>query len=210
MARRRTSRILPVVLVLIAIVIATAVLISLAKAVFLGDNNGSKPKKEESSLTIDPAAALLDTAADRSVSLIASGPIVAQENFRSYQIVIGPSSRKLILYEGYLGTVVDSIEYSNNITAYAEFVNALYKANLVAGVPIHEEMDRDGICATGEFYEFDLLKDYNRELVARYWTSTCGGSPGTLKANARQIIDLFIVQVPEARQTLKKINIYGG
>lgn len=212
MAKKRLakSRALPLILVLIAIAITIAVLISLARAFFLPNSN-DKEVNPESSLVLDPTKALLDTSADRSVSLVASGPIVAQENFRSYQILISPSSRKLILYEGYLDTVVDSIELSNNVQAYTQFVNALNRANLTAGNPLKEDDNlRLGVCATGEFYQFDVLKNYNNEVDARYWTSTCSGSPGTLKANARQIIDLFVVQIPGAKSTLKNINVYSS
>ena len=211
MARRKSSRILPLVLVLVAIAIAIAVLISLARAIFLPSDS---KKNNDDSLTsqtqsLDPTAALLDTSADRSVSLIASGPIVAQENFRSYQITITPSERKLILYEGYLGTVVDSQSLDNNVNAYGQFVGALNLAGLTAAkTPEDLKDNRQGVCATGEYYQFDLLKNYNKDLVYRYWTSTCSGSSGTLKANAEQIIDLFVRQIPEARTILKNINVY--
>ena len=118
MARRKSNRILPLVLVLIAIAIAIAVLISLARAVFLpSENNDNQSTGQTQTQALDPTAALIDASADRSVSLVASGPIVANENFRSYQILVSPSSRKLILYEGYLGRVVDSIDLDTKIFA---------------------------------------------------------------------------------------------
>ena len=211
MARRKSNRILPLVLVLIAIAIAIAVLISLARAVFLpSENNDNQSTGQTQTQALDPTAALIDTSADRSVSLVASGPIVANENFRSYQILVSPSSRKLILYEGYLGRVVDSIDLDNNVNAYTQFVNALNLAGLTAAkIPDDLKDNRQGVCATGEYYQFDLNKNYDKDLVARYWTSTCSGSTGTLKADAKQIIDLFVVQIPDARTILKDINVYS-
>ena len=211
MARRKSNRILPLVLVLIAIAIAIAVLISLARAVFLpSENNDNQSTGQSQTQALDPTAALIDTSADRSVSLVASGPIVANENFRSYQILVSPSSRKLILYEGYLGRVVDSIDLDNNVNAYTQFVNALNLAGLTAAkIPDDLKDNRQGVCATGEYYQFDLNKNYDKDLVARYWTSTCSGSTGTLKADAKQIIDLFVVQIPDARTILKDINVYS-
>ena len=211
MARRKSNRILPLVLVLIAIAIAIAVLISLARAVFLpSENNDNQSTDQTQTQALDPTAALIDTSADRSVSLVASGPIVANENFRSYQILVSPSNRKLILYEGYLGRVVDSIDLDNNVNAYTQFVNALNLAGLTAAkIPDDLKDNRQGVCATGEYYQFDLNKNYDKDLVARYWTSTCSGSQGTLKADAKQIIDLFVVQIPDARTILKDINVYS-
>lgn len=208
MARRKSSRILPLVLVLVAIAIAIAVLISLARAILL-PKDSSNDNSTVQTQALNPTDELLNTEADRSVSLIASGPIVAQENFRSYQITITPSERKLILYEGYLGTVVDSQSLDNNVNAYGQFVGALNLAGLTAAkTPEDLKDNRQGVCATGEYYQFDLLKNYNKDLVYRYWSSTCSGSPGTLKANAEQIIDLFVRQIPEARTILKNINVY--
>ena len=209
MARRKSPRILPLVLVLAAIAIAVAVLISLARAIFLPSDNSKNDKDTSQSQTLNPTKELLNTESDRSVSLVASGPIVAQENFRSYQIIITPSERKLILYEGYLGTVVDSQSLDNNVNAYGQFVGALNLAGLTAAkTPEDLKDNRQGVCAIGEYYQFDLLKSYNKDLVFRYWSSTCPGSSGTLKANAEQIIDLFVRQIPDARTILKNINVY--
>ena len=83
MARRKSSRILPLVLVLVAIAIAIAVLISLARAILL-PKDSSNDNSTVQTQALNPTDELLNTEADRSVSLIASGPIVAQENFRSY------------------------------------------------------------------------------------------------------------------------------
>ena len=211
MTRRKSPRIIPVILVLIAIAIAVAVLISVARYLFLPRADDNKNDKADTAVVLTPRESLLDTSADRSVSLIASGPIVAQENFRSYQITIGPSQRKLVLYEGYLGAVVDTLELGNNVNAYTQFVYALDKAGLANGEPLNEDDGhRMGVCATGEFYQFDLLKNYNKDLIARFWTSTCSGSKGTLDANPRQVIDLFVQQIPGARSILRNINVYAS
>lgn len=211
MARRKTNRMLPMILVLLAIALAIAVLISVARAIFLPSSDGKNDKKPVETLIVDPQEALLNTSADRGVSLVARGPIVAQEAFRSYKMVITPSSRKLTLYEGYLDTVVDTWELSNNLKAYTQFVYALDKAGLTAGTPLGDDKnDTRGVCATGEIYSFSLLKDYQKESVANYWTSTCSGSPGSLKASAKQLIDLFVVQIPESREILKNVNVYSS
>jgi len=45
--------------------------------------------------------ALLKTSDGYMVSLSVRGPIVADEDFRSYEIVISPNMRELSVYEGY-------------------------------------------------------------------------------------------------------------
>lgn len=83
----------------------------------------------------------------------------------------------------------------NNTAAYTQFVNALDKANLVVGTPFPDEQNSvAGICATGNVYEFSLLSAGQAEETL--WTSTCGGSPGSLKANTNQLSQLFLNQIP--------------
>src|SRR5690606_34333620 len=76
---------------------------------------------------------LLNTSVNRSVSMTVRGPIVADEDFRSYQIVISPDSRQFRAFTGYLDVITDSETLPNNTAAYDQFVNALDKANLSVG-----------------------------------------------------------------------------
>src|SRR5690606_5138366 len=104
--------------------------------------------------------ALLDTTAGSAVSMTVRGPIVADENFRSYTIVVTPNSRDMKTYTGYLGTVLKHEKLGNNTAAYDEFVHALDKANMSAGKQLSDEKnDVRGICATGRVFEFATLKN---------------------------------------------------
>lgn len=189
MANYRTSRVLPTILTIIIIIIAIAGLVALARLIFGGGDSASNQildKSEEN---------LLSTSVDRSVSMTVRGPIIADEDFRSYSITVTPTSRDFRAYTGYLDVITNSQTLSNNTAAYGQFVNALNKANLVAGDPF--EGDRNnvlGICATGKVYEFRLLNNNKEEEML--WTSTCSGSPGSLKASASQLSALFLNQIP--------------
>lgn len=134
------------------------------------------------------------------------GPIVADENHNSYRITITPSSRNLATYQGYLGAQIDAVTLGNNVAAYREFVNALDKANLPVGTQFEAENDSTlGICATGRVYEYEIIN--GDSTVKRLWTSTCKGSPGSLKASADQLTNLFVNQIPDARTLLREISI---
>ncbi len=201
MASYKKSRVLPTVLTIVVIIVAIVGLVSLARALFFGGSSSTNQVQVDTS-----RQALLDTTVGSAVTMTVRGPIVADENFRSYKIIITPSSRDMKTYTGYLGTVLKQDNLINNTAAYEEFVFALDKANMSAGKQLSDERnDIRGICATGRVYEFAILKD--GDVIQTLWTSTCGGSPGSLKASAAQLGQLFGNQMPNARTLLDGLSI---
>lgn len=201
MASYKTSRIIPIALILIITAIAIAALVSLARVIFFSDGSTSNTNQPDVS-----RAALLSTSADRSVRMIVRGSIVADESFRSYQINVTPSTRNLTTYTGYLENPIDSINLGNNIPAYEQFVYALDKANLSKGTELTgDKNDLRGVCATGNVYEFQILK--SDKPVKSLWTSTCKGSAGSLDASVSQLTGLFTSQIPDSRTSINKIKL---
>lgn len=202
MSRYSRSRFLPILLIVVVMIVAIVALVTLARSIFF--SGGSKQAAEQQ---IDVSReALLSTEAGRKVRMTVRGPIVADENFNSYQIIVTPSSRTLTTYRGYLDQPIDTTQLDNNTSAYEQFVYALDKANLPVGVQFAAEKDDTrGICATGRLYEYEIVDGQN--VVKRLWTSTCKGSPGSLRASAEQLTDLFIEQIPDAQTPLKKIEL---
>lgn len=198
MQRGKLSRIIPIALVVIIIIIAISAIVSLGQAVFKGGS--SQPKVDVG------REALLNTGADRSVTMTVRGPIVADENFRSYRISITPASRTITTYNGYLQTAIDTKSFSNNTKAYDEFVHALDLANAMKGTAFEgEKDDTRGICATGTLYEFETLQAGNS--VKRLWTSTCSGSKGSLAASTTQLKNLFVGQIPDGSAVIRTTNL---
>lgn len=201
MATYRNSRIIPIALVLIIVAVAIAALVSLARAVFFSGSTQSTTTQVDVS-----KEALVSSTADRSVRMTVRGTIVADEDFRSYQISVSPSSRSLTTFTGYLDKRIDGVQLSNNVTAYEEFVFALDRANLAKGTELSgDKNDIRGICATGLVYQFEILKDNSS--VKTLWTSTCKGSRGSLDANLAQLTQLFTSQIPTANTLISKIRL---
>lgn len=197
---RNSSRVLPIIIVLIIVAIAIAALVSVGRAIFGGGNN---PSQTQVDVGHD---ALINTGTDHSVRMTVRGPIVADENFRSYQITVDPTTRSMVTYSGYLDQTIDSKQYSNNQKAYEEFVYALDKANMMKGDELKDDKnDTRGICASGNVYEFEVLT--NGSTVKRLWTSTCKGSAGSFKASVQQVQSLFLKQIPDNEALLKNINL---
>lgn len=201
MANYRNSRVLPTILVVVIIIIAIVALISGARAIFF---SGSSSNQLATDTTVD---SLLSTDISNSVSMSVRGPIVADENFNSYRIVVSPTSRQITTYKGYLGAVIEQQTLGNNTAAYEEFVNALNLANMTAGNQPEDEEANDvrGICATGNLTEFSILSD--DMTIETLWTSTCDGSKGTLRASASQLSALFIAQIPDGRTIIRSVSL---
>lgn len=200
MANYRTSRILPTILTVIIIVIVIAGIVALARLLFAGGSSDTEQQVDMSQQN------LLSTTDGRAVSMTVRGPIVAEEDFRSYRIVVSPSSRTIEAFKGYLDETTSQQTLPNNTAAYDQFVNALDKANLVAGTPF--EGDRNnvlGICATGRVYEFNLLD--GNSVNEMLWTSTCSGSPGSLRASVAQLSQLFLNQIPNGSDITAQLNL---
>lgn len=201
MASYRNSRIVPTILTIIIIIIAIVGLVTLARAIFFSGGSSSSQTQVDAN-----QQALLDTSDGSSVSMTVRGPIVADENFRSYTIVVSPTSREMKTYTGYLDTVLKQDSFDNNTAAYEQFVHALDKANMSAGRQLSDQKnDVRGVCATGRVYEFSTLK--SGDAFQTLWTSTCSGSPGSLKANATQLSQLFQSQIPTASSLLSGISL---
>lgn len=200
--RTSLSRTVPVILIILLVLIAIFALVSLGKALF-GKNNTTT--QTTVSKAVEERNALLSTDLSRAVQMTVRGPIVANENFKSYRIIIKSDSRSLDIYKGYLEDRVDGISLDNNVRAYEEFVFALDKANLSVGTAFSgAKDDTRGICATGTVTEYDLLK-YG-DSIKHLWTSTCRGSQGSLAASNSQVKNLFLAQIPGASELLRKTN----
>lgn len=190
-------RVIPIVLVLIVIAVIIAAVVSFAQSIF-----NSKPATQIN----QGKESLTNTSTDRSVRMTVRGPIVADETFNSYTITATPTSRTMTTYNGYLDRQVDTKQFANNIPAYEQFVYALDRAQMMDGEELTGDADDlRGICATGEVYEFTVLR--GNTPIKSLWTSTCRGSKGSLKANQPQLQNLFQAQIPEYQKLLAKIRV---
>ena len=200
MQRGKLTKIIPIALVVIIIIIAISAIVSLGQSVFRGGSNNTQPSADVG------REALLNTGVDRSVRMTVRGPIVADENFRSYRIAVSPSSRTATTYGGYLQTTIEMKSFDNNTKAYDEFVHALDRANAMKGTAFEgDKDDTRGICATGTVYEFETVRA--GQAVKRLWTSTCSGSKGSLEASTTQLKNLFVGQIPEGDALIRSVRL---
>lgn len=202
MKHGRNSQMIPVIIIVIIVVVSVAAIVTVAKNLFFSDGKDTAQTEEQANADVE---ALLSTNADRGVRMTVRGEITANEQFRSYQIVVTPTKRTMTTYAGYLDTIIDGVSYNNNTRAYEEFVYALNRANMVAGEPLTgPENDRRGRCASGKILEFETIQ--NDQTVELLWTSTCDDSAGSLEASASKLGNMFTDQVPASDDLLDAIH----
>lgn len=202
--KEKLIRIAPILLIIVIAFLAIGALVSLGRMFMNGDNGAvNKDRVEEVDSSVEK---LLSLDVERSVRMTVRGPIVAEEDFRSYVVEVSPDNRKLITYSGYVQNVIDLVDLDNNSNSYDQFVHSLNKANMMKGSqPSGEADDMRGICATGRTYEFAILM--SGEAEKRLWTSTCTGSKGSLEANVTQLQNLFISQIPNNSEIVRDLGV---
>lgn len=200
MYRGGSSRLFPALLILVVIIVAIVALVAVGRS-FLG-GSGS-----QSAATNPDRQALLTTDADHSIRMTVRGPLVADENFRSYQVEISPVTRSLTTFKGYQQQQIDNKQYSNTTEAYTQFVYALDRANFLKEAKLSDaQNDTRGVCASGRLYTFDIMEAQSS--VKTLWTSSCGGSEaGSFRGNATDVRSLFLNQIPDSDTALRTINL---
>ena len=197
MQRNSGVRLVPLFITFVIVIAVIVAAISIGRAIF-----GNKSEKAPAETTDVGRDALLNTSANRSVRFTTRGPIVADENFKSYTIQVTPTERTMNIYTGYLEDITENSTNANNQQAYEEFVYALDKAEMMKGIEPEDDKENDlrGICATGYIYDYAVLSD--ETVVKHLWTSTCDGSKGSLDANVGQLNSLFHAQIPDSNKLI--------
>lgn len=201
-SRNNMSRFIPILLVIVITLVVVAAVIAIGQSIL----GGGQQTKTDAPQTDEGKVALLSSDISRSVRLTVRGPIVADESFRSYQIVVGPTSRTMTTFEGYLEKPIETKKLENNKKGYEEFVFALDKRKMMDGRQLsNEQNDLRGVCASGKIYEFETLM--NGQPIKKLWTSDCDGAKGSALAKVEEIVDMFLNQIPDGRKTASKIGL---
>ena len=193
MQSENRRRILRNVAVIGGIVLVIIVIFLIIRAIF---SSGSAAPQTQLS---NP---LLNTSTDRGVMMTIRGAIVANENARSYEIAVTPTTRSITQYSGYDGTVLQKEVLDNSPASYEQFVYALDKGGMTISRSV-DNADTRGVCATGRIFTFSLQRDTT--IASSLWTSSCSKEKGTLNTNAGYLQNLFDAQIPDAGKYINGI-----
>ena len=124
--KSKLIRIAPILLIIAIAILAITAIVSIGRMMLGGGSNQPAQKTEEQEASI---VELLKNEVGRSVKMTVRGPIVANEDARSYTVEISNSQRSLKTYKGYTAEVIDDVKLDNNSAAYDELV---YESDYVA------------------------------------------------------------------------------
>lgn len=163
--------------------------------------SGLFANESKSTETDSSQQALLSTTTESSVSMEIRKELVADESMSSFSIVITPNSRIVTSMIGYEKRILAQKVYTNNKSAYEQFVYALNRADLLNNRNLNdEENDTRGVCPAGELTVFNIAK--SQSIIKKIWTTSCKDSKGNLKSSVSKITDLFLTQIPEDAKSI--------
>jgi hypothetical protein len=137
-----------------------------------------------------------------TVSLTVDGPINADETHNALRITVGRDQASIETFEGYEEQVIDSRDYENNQTSYANFLRALDIAGFTKG-DTEGSKDPRGECAKKDRFILEIKN--GSDTRQKFWTTSCGG--GTFKGDIADIRQLFIRQIPEYTTLTRQLKL---
>lgn len=169
-------------------------LFSIAKSLFTRTSNLST---NTDTVQIEQTQDALDTAG--IVTFEVNGPVVANEDHRSYVISVTNSTVNIKLYERYGAKVIDQKSYPNTQDAYDAFIAALAQENVLAVKGSDSEdfaYNEEGVCARGKRYILEIDRSIRR------WTTSCSSKDGNADFSMSRVRSLFQKQVPDYREVI--------
>jgi len=168
---------------LIAIGLLALVIILVVKGLNKNNITGPQPK---------PLSSYSNT--DAEASLLISGPVIADQNYRQLQINISQVSSQINLIDGYQGTIVNTNTYENNPSAYSAFLSALQSIGFTLVDSNYKYKTPAGFCPFGTSYTYTFTN--GNDTILNSWATSCGGL-GNFRGSVGSINQLFESQIPD-------------
>lgn len=185
---------MPRVFYLIGIAIILLVAIFLI-AFGLGDKNTSTKKN----ISLEDYAF-----SDATVSVTTDGIINGDDQHRAIKITVSKTHRTLHVYQGYEGTIIKSKSFTNNPTAFEQFLASLQNSKWTA-VNKRSPASVDGQCPTGFRYIF--ASSGINDVPNNLWSTTCSNIRGTFAGDSDLILRLFQLQITDYDSLVSDVRL---
>ncbi len=169
---------------------------AVARSVFSGSND------KDTSVVVEPVETSINGVS--TVSYTVDGPVVASSLHRSYKIDVSSSVVRMRVFSDFGQKVISEKSYTNNETAYSNFVFSLERANATArfeGTDEEDDVADQGVCPKGYRYILAIGDDIRR------WTTSCDRTQGTAAGQMTTIRSLFIKQIPDFSALIKDTGL---
>ncbi len=151
----------------------------------LGNNSATSVEIEEAENTLRSAGI---------ATFEVDGPVVANEEHRSYVITVTSAQTNIKLYERYGAKVIEQKSYPNTQDAFDAFMSALANENILAeksNVDGELTFAEEGVCARGRRYIMEIDSSIRR------WTTSCSSKDGNADFSMSRVRALFQRQIPD-------------
>jgi hypothetical protein len=133
-----------------------------------------------------------------------TGPIVANEDQRSYTIVVSANNVTMKTFGSFGKSLIAEKSYTNTPIAYESFLSALANADVTAlrrNASTEFTFEDQGVCARGRKFFVELDTNIFR------WSTSCGNREGNAGFNMSPVSTLFQRQVPDFAELTRGLGI---
>ena len=193
----RIRWIVVIAITIIALILITWGLFTIASNIFRG--NGDEQ--------VDIVQVDADRSTVQSTSVAAykvTGPIVANEDQRSYTIVVSANNVTMKTFSNFGKTLIAEVSYVNTPIAYESFLSALANADITAlrrNASTEFTFEDQGVCARGRKFFVELDTNIFR------WSTSCGNKEGNAGFTMSPVSTLFQRQVPDFNKMTSGLGI---
>lgn len=139
------------------------------------------------------------------VSFTLDGPITGDDTHRQIKIIVDQFQRKLDIIGGYNGNIIQENNFANNQQAYDIFLRSLKNSGFMSKIKNPKITDERGQCPLGDRFIFEL--NDSGDVLSHSWTTSCGGTLGTLGVTSGTLQQLFKAQITNYDQIISKAKI---
>jgi hypothetical protein len=192
----RIRWILVVAVAIIALILVTWGLFTIATNIFRGDNGEDVNNANSTNVQT------VETTSVATYEVI--GPIVANDDQRSYIISVSQNVVGIKTYKNYGLTLIDEKSYRNTAEAYEFFLSALTNLDVTSlsrNASTEIDFEDLGVCPTGRKFIVNLDSSTLR------WSTSCNRNDGNAGFNMNAVGNLFRQQVPDFNEITSGLGI---
>lgn len=170
-------------------------LVSIANNLFRDNGSDSSIEEPSTSFSVQSTGV---------ASYTLDGPIVANENQRSYTIAVSENTVTMKVYKSYGQVLINQTSHKNTAAAYETFLSALENANVTAlrrNASTEFAFSDQGTCAMGRRYFVEL------DSAVLRWSTSCSSKEGNAGFSMGPVTTLFQQQVPDFQQMTNGLGI---
>jgi hypothetical protein len=192
----RLRWILVIAISIIAIILVIWGLFTIASNIFRSGEGPTDSSQVEFDRTLVQATGV--------ASYRVEGPVVANEDHRSYTITVSSNNVTMKTYANYGSILLGEKSYPNTSDAYDSFLSALSNANVTAlarNTSTELTFEDQGVCARGRKFFVGLDANIMR------WSTSCSSREGNAGFAMGPVSTLFQRQVPDFRELNRGLGI---